>query len=210
MIAAALFAFAATPLRKVVLSWMCQARHARTIDVDAALARLDERYPDCATFLIDPRPRHTFFGATPELLIQVRTREFCKDSLVGSAPRGATPNEDYANAQALFDSAKNRHEHELVVEAIRRRLDPLAPRSMRPPRPRCLSNIHLLYTTISGRLAWPAGVLFLIELLHPPPALGVTPRDLALEFIRWHESALRGWYPEPIGWIDHNLTDRLL
>ena len=51
----------------------------------------------------------------------------------------------------------------------------------------------------------PKGVLPLVELLHPTPALGGSPRDLALAFIQEHEPTLRGWYAAPVGWIDANL-----
>ncbi|MCB0182494.1 MAG: chorismate-binding protein, partial [Anaerolineae bacterium] len=40
---------------------------------------------------------------------------------------------------------------------------------------------------------------------HPTPALGGTPRGLALEFIRESEPVPRGWYAAPAGWIDHRL-----
>jgi menaquinone-specific isochorismate synthase len=45
----------------------------------------------------------------------------------------------------------------------------------------------------------------LVETLHPTPALGGSPRDLALTFISAAESVPRGWYAAPVGWIDHNL-----
>ena len=45
----------------------------------------------------------------------------------------------------------------------------------------------------------------LIKLLHPTPALGGSPRRLALAAIREAEPVPRGWYGAPVGWIDVNL-----
>ncbi|MGB5049961.1 MAG: chorismate-binding protein, partial [Caldilineaceae bacterium] len=121
-------------------------------------------------------------------------------------PRGATPQEDAANGAALLASAKDRHEHSLVVDALRGRLSPVT-RCLEiadEPELLTLSNIHHLHTPVSGTLAEPKGVLPLVELLHPTPALGGSPRALALAFIREHEPTLRGWYAAPVGWIDGN------
>lgn len=207
MIDAARAVFASSPLRKVVLSRVCEVRQPQAVDVDSALAHLESRYPDCYTFLFEPRPRHAFFGATPELLARVQGRDLCTAGLAGSAPRGATPEEDRRNVQALLASAKDRHEHQLVVESIRRRLAPVAAALRAPQTPQVLtlSNIHHLYTPMSARLLRRTGVLPLVEILHPTPAMGGTPRELALEFIRRNEPTLRGWYAAPVGWIDHSL-----
>jgi len=204
MIGAAHAAFATTPLKKVVLSRICQVRSRKPIDTDAALARLEERYPGCYTFLFEPRPHHAFVGAPPELLVSVQGNRMQTMGLAGSAPRGATPQEDTANGAALLASAKDRHEHRLVVDALRRRLSPIT-RCLEiadEPELLTLSNIHHLHTPVRGTLAEPKGVLPLVELLHPTPALGGSPRELALDFIREHEPTLRGWYAAPVGWID--------
>jgi menaquinone-specific isochorismate synthase len=68
-----------------------------------------------------------------------------------------------------------------------------------------LSNIQHLYTPIEGQLKQETGILPLVETLHPTPALGGTPRHLAMEFIRQAEPVPRGWYAAPIGWIDCHL-----
>ena len=44
-------------------------------------------------------------------------------------------------------------------------------------------------------------MLNIIERLHPTPAVGGSPRDAALRFIRERENLDRGWYSGPIGWI---------
>ena len=210
MIDAALAELQAGTLDKVVLARVCEARAAEQVDIDGALAFLQARYPDCYTFLFEPRPGFAFFGATPELLIQTHGRDFASMSLAGSAPRGQTVNEDATLAQALFHSEKDRREHALVVDAMRRRLEPLAEKLAIPDQPKIyqLSNIQHLHTPVRGTLREDAaerGVLPLVERLHPTPALGGSPREQALAFIRQHEPVPRGWYAAPIGWIDASL-----
>ena len=43
----------------------------------------------------------------------------------GSAPRSADPAADRASGLALAESAKNLHEHQLVVDEMRKALEPL-------------------------------------------------------------------------------------
>jgi len=206
MISTARATFQTTPLKKVVLSRICQIRSQQPIDTDAALAQLEDRYPGCYVFLFEPRPHHAFLGAPPELLVRVQGDQLETEGLAGSAPRGKTLEEDAANGAGLLASVKDCHEHRLVVDALRRRLSPVTNRLEIADEPQLLtlSNIHHLHTPVRGTLRNPQGVLPLVELLHPTPALGGSPRELALAFIQEHEPTLRGWYAGPVGWIDAN------
>jgi len=195
------------PLEKVVLSRVCEIQFADRIDVDSALDDLNDRYPECYRFLFEPRPYHAFYGATPELLVKVNGRRVTTMGLAGSIRRGNSPEEDEGYAQQLLSDPKERHEHALVVKAIKERLGELTTELDVPEMP-CiyrLSNIQHLYTPIEGQLKQEMGVLPLVETLHPTPALGGTPRHLAMEFIRQAEPVPRGWYAAPIGWIDYHL-----
>ncbi len=200
-------AFRDTLLQKVVLARVCEVQLPTLVDIDGALANLQRRYPDCYTFLFEPQPHHAFFGATPELLIATQARKFTTMGLAGSIQRGATPIEDEQLADALLHSAKDRHEHALVITALRHRLGPLVEELVIPAAPVVyrLSNIQHLYTPIHGVLRQANGILPLVETLHPTPALGGSPRELALAFISAAESVPRGWYAAPVGWIDCQL-----
>ena len=194
-------------MHKVVLSRVCEIRLAGSVDVDAALAYLESAYPDCYRFLFEPRPHHVFYGATPELLVRAAGRQLETMALAGSSRRGQTPQEDEAYADALLGDPKERHEHALVVNALRDRLTPVSESLDIPETPTVLklSNIQHLYTPVRATLRQPMGVLPLAERLHPTPALGGEPREAALTFIRQAEPVPRGWYAAPIGWVDHRL-----
>jgi menaquinone-specific isochorismate synthase len=199
--------FETTDLRKVVLSRIGEVWLDGRADAGGALAYLDSHYANCIRFLFEPRPHHAFFGATPELLVSLEDSMIATMGLAGSLGRGQTAVEDATLAAQLWRDPKERFEHDLVVRAIERRLAPLAEKLAIPPEPAVLPlpNIQHLYTPINGRLQQPLDALSLVELLHPTPALGGSPRDLAMAFIREAEPAPRGWYAAPIGWLDTNL-----
>jgi len=203
LLRAALTAMRRGPLRKVVLARTRRLRWASPPPWDAAWARLDGAYPRTYRFLYQPRAaRIAFVGATPELLVRTRGRQLETMALAGSIGRGATPAHDAALAAALKASAKDRAEHQWVVQAIQEALAPLAENLTVPANPqvRAYAQIQHLFTPIRGVLRRP-GIWEAVERLHPTPALGGYPSDAALAFIAAHEPVPRGWYAAPLGWV---------
>lgn len=207
MLQRALEAFSSGRLNKVVLSRVCELRFRQNVNTDSALTFLNEHYPDCFRFLFEPIATHVFLGASPELLIDLRGQQISTMGLAGSERRGATAAEDERLGQELLNSAKNQHEHRLVVDAIRSRLTPLCRELCVPSEAQLLklSNIQHLYTPIQGILAQPQTIFDLVRLLHPTPALGGAPKEQALTFISRNEPVPRGWYGAPIGIVNRHL-----
>lgn len=169
----------------------------------ASLARLSARYPDCFRFLVEPEPGRAFFGATPELLVSKNRRSVSTMALAGSIRRGSTFDEDERLAENLAFSEKDRNEHDLVVRAVHERLAPALDRVRVLDRDILrLSNIQHLCTPITGEAREGAGLLDLVERLHPTPAVGGLPVTEALAFIASVEPVSRGWYAGPVGWFD--------
>lgn len=194
-------------LNKVVLSRVCELRFDENVDVDSALAYLNEAYTGCYRFLFEPIPHLAFFGATPELLLNVEGDQIRTMALAGTIKRGETSADDAALAATILADPKERYEHQLVVDGIRERLTPLTTELNIGTEPGILQlkNLQHLYTPVSGALREKSGVLPLLEIMHPTPALGGQPREAALDFIRRAEPVPRGWYASPVGWIDSNL-----
>lgn len=145
-----------------------------------------------------------FLGASPERLLQIQQRQLHTHALAGTTTRGSDAQEDARLGQALLDSAKNRHEHQLVVEAIRSALEPHSDTLEIPAQPvlKRLPCVQHLNTPIRAHLAEGAGIMRLLEALHPTPAVGGYPRAAALDYILQHEDLDRGWYAAPLGWLD--------
>jgi menaquinone-specific isochorismate synthase len=198
-------------LKKVVLSRVAEARFDAPIDVDRALDFLAGKYPETTRFLFEPRPHHAFYGATPELLAHVDDFKIRTMALAGSIRRGKTADETTQLAGDLLNSTKDRYEHQLVLDKLKERLIPLThtldigETGVMP-----LSNIQHLHTPINGELRQTIGILPIIEALHPTPALGGDPQDIAMALIRDLEPVPRGWFASPIGWIDGALNGQFV
>lgn len=207
MISTALDRIADSDLQKVVLSRVAEARFDRPPDTELALERLRHRYSNCWRFLLEPRPGHAFFGATPELLADVQGSQMKSMALAGSVARGANRDEDEALARQMMDDSKERHEHALVARTMRKRLASMG-ETEAPDNPDVvkLANIQHLHTALDCRLYSPGGTLSLVKLLHPSPALGGTPRQAALQLISELEPVPRGWYAGPVGYLDMQLN----
>lgn len=203
IVGAAVAELRAGQMDKVVLARAVRARSETLFDTAAALDALRRDYPDTFVFAV-ARGGRTFLGASPERLVGLRGRAFAASGLAGSAARGATPAEDEALGAGLLASAKDQAEHAFVVQTIREALADLSDELRVPDTPTLMKmrNLQHLFTPISGRVAGETTLLDLVARLHPTPAVGGKPRELALTWIRERERLDRGWYAGPVGWLD--------
>ena len=187
---------------KVVLARRLVLRATADLDVVAALRHLARTAPESTTFAFT-RNGTTFLGATPERLVRTHGRSFETVAIAGSAPRGDDPAEDERLAAGLLASEKDREEHAVVVDMLRASLGPIVETLHVADAPVVLPLRHLqhLETPITGTTRDEAGLLALAGRLHPTPAVGGTPRDVALGLIAEHEAFDRGWYAGPVGWL---------
>lgn len=190
-------------IQKLVLAREVRVRASAPLDPGTVLARLRRGYGDCTLFAFAQGER-CFLGATPERLVRVEGTRIQATCLAGSAPRGASEGEDQRLGEALLASGKERHEHALVLDALRDALAPVCRELTIPEAPVLLQtrNIQHLHTPLEGVLADSATVLELVELLHPTPASAGLPRAGALALLRTQEAFDRGWYAGPVGWMD--------
>jgi len=138
-------------------------------------------------------------GASPELLVARRGETVTCRPFAGSAPRLEDPD---------AESAKNRHEHQLVVDAMREALDPLCADLEIAPEPQLSKTAAVwhLYTPITGRLRETSTTaLDLAIALHPTPAVGGVPTEAAAELINELEGdrgLVRPTRRRPLGGVD--------
>ncbi|MGO9333144.1 MAG: isochorismate synthase MenF [Acidimicrobiales bacterium] len=202
-VSAALAEIASGRLDKVVLAREVTVHANRPFRQADLLGRLRALHPSCTAFAIDG-----FIGATPELLIRRSGARITSCPLAGTAARSGDPDADRKASDGLLASAKERAEHQVVVEAITSALAPVAEHLDEPDGPviRELRNVSHLGTSISGTLArrgsgYPSA-LELVGLLHPTPAVAGTPVDLALDYLAKLEELDRDRYAGPDGWVD--------
>ncbi|MEM7135052.1 MAG: isochorismate synthase [Myxococcota bacterium] len=161
------------------------------------LKRLEQRFPGCTRFALW-RGDSVFLGATPELLISKRGAGVLSEALAGSTAHG--------DAARMLASRKEQEEHQLVVRAVLKALEPFCDslRSAPEPRVRELPNVLHMQTPVEGRLSEPTHILDLVHSLHPTPAVGGVPTATAIRWIVEQERLTRGWYSAPVGWADAN------
>jgi isochorismate synthase len=165
--------------------------------------RLRVGYGRCTLFAFTS-VQNCFVGATPERLVRLEERTVRTDCLAGSTRRGATHDEDRSLGEALLADRKERHEHALVVRALHDALLPFCSQVHAPETPTLLRmpNVQHLYTPLEGILKEEGDIFGLVERLHPTPATGGLPREMACSVLRTYECFDRGWYAGPVGWVD--------
>jgi isochorismate synthase len=190
-------------LEKVVLARECRVHAAQPFDSVPVLERLRAAYPGCFVFAV-ARGERCFLGATPERLVRLRDGAVQAMCLAGSIARGATPADDRRLGEALLASAKDRREHDVVVRSLTAALAEVCTHvaPVEPPVLMKVPNVQHLLTTVYGHADWGRTILDVVGHVHPTPAVGGYPRDLALRVIREREAMDRGWYAGPIGWLD--------
>jgi menaquinone-specific isochorismate synthase len=190
-------------LEKVVLAREVVAEAPQAHDPAAVFGALREVFPSCFCFCCGS-PEGAFLGASPELLIRRSGASAATVGLAGSTRRSADPAVDDHLGEKLRTSAKDRSEHEIVVRRIERSLRPHSVWVQAESEPGLVkvANIQHLGTPIHAQLAEPRSAIDLAGRLHPTPAVGGEPRDVALRAISELEGLDRGWYAGPVGWMD--------
>jgi menaquinone-specific isochorismate synthase len=203
LVAKAVGEMAGGSLAKVVLARQVEVLANRPFVLPETLSRLASLYPSCTVFHVEG-----FIGASPEVLVRRMGAEILSHPLAGTVARSGDPATDEALLAALMASRKDRHEHQLVVDAIAAKLQPFCTSLEVPKAPTVvpLRNVSHLGTEIRGVLSadsaqLPTG-LELAALLQPTPAVGGLPVDAALRWQRDNEGFDRGCYAGPVGWLD--------
>ncbi len=189
---------------KIVLARAKDVRASAELHPLKLLNGLRQRFPDCNAFSVANGNGQSFIGASPERLLKVEEGVVLTEALAGSADRGATASEDAALGNRLLHSEKDLREQRIVLDSIVRSLAPLGLDLRYSARPllKRLSNVQHLHTPVEARLPKGVRLLDMLGRLHPTPAVGGTPRELAVPLIPQLEAFPRGLYGGAIGWID--------
>ena len=195
-------------LSKLVVARDVVANLSTPIATAQVLRELAARYTDCWTYSVDG-----LIGSTPEMLIKVENNVARARVLAGTLDRSRTQNHagesdtDYAQ-RVLAGSEKQRHEHQIAIDSLTRKLEPFttAMTSHSEPFVLELPNVWHLASDVSAELAQdggqPPSSLELAEAVHPTAAVCGTPTEVAGALIRELEQMDRGPYAGPVGWTD--------
>lgn len=187
-------------LDKVVMARraLLEAPQAQRFAPLASARSMRQAHPGSIGYFVDQGQRGTLIGATPETLVRVEKGRLFTAALAGTAPAAA--------AQHLAKSGKDVREQQLVVDAMVAALKPLC-RTLQvaaKPRTRQAGRAVHLETPIEGELHPGVDLLTVARSLHPTPALGGWPREVARQTIANREGMDRGWYGGALGWLAPN------
>ena len=190
-------------LEKVVLARRTLLTFSESLDAFALLKKLQEATPSCFHYGFQFEPGAALVGATPERLFHRSGRYIRTEAVAGTCVRGDTEAEDAGALASLLASAKDQREHAYVRESIRDTLDPLCQEFRIDEEASGLQQARRwhLVSRSSGLLKRDIHGSDVMVALHPTPAVGGYPVELALAAIRDLEGFDRGWYAGPVGWI---------
>lgn len=189
MIGSALDAIRQGTLGKVVLARTAELEADGPLSLWEIAGRLEAQQPGCTTFVVRGTDGSAFVGASPETLIQWDGGRLDIDALAGTPA-----------ATAGAPSEKEAREHQFVVDGIRASLAPFVGFvEATGPEVLTLRRLMHLRTRIVSRVLPGVRLAEVVGALHPTSALGGTPREAALAFIREHEGFCRGWYGGAVG-----------
>ncbi|WP_368544860.1 isochorismate synthase EntC [Enterobacter soli] len=195
----------ATPqVNKVVLSRLIEIATEEKIDSSALLERLIAQNPASFNFHVPLEDGGVLLGASPELLLRKDGAHFSSLPLAGSARRQPDDVLDREAGNKLLASEKDRHEHDLVTQAMKAILEPRSHRLSMPASPQLITTPTLwhLATPVEGEARENENALTLACLLHPTPALSGFPHQAAKQLIAELEPFDRELFGGIVGWCD--------
>jgi salicylate biosynthesis isochorismate synthase/menaquinone-specific isochorismate synthase len=201
LVSEALAAFESGQLRKVVLARALEIEADTPLEVPAVRERMRSIAGPAVAYELRAADGTTLLGASPERLFTLEAGRLETQALASSAAPG--------ELERLIGGRKEAREHAAVVESIRAALLPLSSEVEigAAPEPLALGYVSHLRTPVRARLRPGVTPADVVRALHPTAAVGGTPRDEALAFLRSHERLARGWYAGAIGWLGPDRAD---
>jgi len=198
-------ALTATPeVDKVVLSRLIEIATDAPVNSGELLERLIAQNPASYNFHLPLSDGGVLLGASPELLLRKEGTQFNSLPLAGSARRQPDDVLDREAGNKLLASEKDRHEHDLVTQAMKAVLAPHSRHLTLPESPQLITTPTLwhLGTPIAGECDAQENALSLACLLHPTPALSGFPHQVAKKLIAELEPFNRELFGGIVGWCD--------
>ena len=147
----------------------------------------------------------TIVSASPERFLRVDNGNVETRPIKGTRPRGATPEEDRRQLDALLHSAKDRAENVMIVDLLRNDLGRVCSYgSVQVPavcRPETYEHVHHLVSEVVGTLRPGLGPVDLLRAAFPGGSVTGAPKVRAMEIIAELEPTARGPYCGSLGYI---------
>ena len=195
LIRKALSSIQESPLKKVVLATSLQHNAA----VNSPLSyfkRILAQYTNTFNYLLFHPDCGVWMGATPERLITMSGNRLQTMALAGTRPYGSS---EWGN--------KEKEEQEFVVREIGNTLKQYTASELikyYDAETICAGHLEHLRTTITAELS--ISPIDAAQALHPTPAVGGVPKQMALDYIGCHEQLDRSLYSGFLGVVSPDQT----
>ena len=195
LIRKALSSIQESPLKKVVLATSLQHNGA----VNSPLSyfkRILAQYTNTFNYLLFHPDCGVWMGATPERLITMSGNRLQTMALAGTRPYGSC---EWGN--------KEKEEQEFVVREIGNTLKQYTASELikySDVETICAGHLEHLRTTITAELS--ISPIDAAQALHPTPAVGGVPKQMALDYIGCHEQLDRSLYSGFLGVVSPHQT----
>ena len=186
----ALDAIESGAIEKVVLSNHLTVE-APGLEAEAIVRRLSQAHPDSFSWLVRHPAIGTWFGSSPEPLVQGQWPELNTACLAGTRMA-------HTGAQSDPWTDKERHEQQLVTDSVLTALSECGCTNISQGERMTVryGPIEHLRTMVSFKAN--GALSDIMGALHPTPAVGGTPRATALDYIDQLEQHDRAYYT---GWV---------
>lgn len=195
--------------RKVVLARETSLKTPSQMSPYLLLSSLKEKKLNTTLFLLQLNSSSAFLGATPEKLYTRQSASLTTEALAGTLPRGKTAEEDLQCQRLLEGNAKEKREVLAVEDFLLNQLKSCSSTMQSDPFYSLFQTptVQHLYKKFSCTFSHPPKDKDLLPYMHPTPAVGGLPKEVALAFIKDSEPFDRGWYAGPIGWMTSEAAD---
>lgn len=137
-----------------------------------------------------------FYSVSPECLFKTNKNEVIIDAIAGTCNRGKEQEDDKVLFHNLVNDPKERKEHLIVCDYIKRiatelDLELSHEELLRPLQLKYIQHIYSKFTFNNSRKIDP---FYISKFLHPTPAVAGTPTATAMKIINNIEESERGFY----------------
>jgi para-aminobenzoate synthetase component 1 len=182
---------------------------AGTVDPLTLYLRLRTISPAPFAAYLDAGPA-TILSASPEWFWRTRGDRIVTRPIKGTRPRGATPEQDRIQIEALAASAKDRAELTMIIDLERNDLGRVcrygSVRVVDPYAIESFAQVHHQVATVEGRLRPGIGPAEIVRAMFPGGSITGAPKIRAMEIIDELERCRRGVYTGAIGYFSRGAS----
>lgn len=190
-------------LAKIVLARKTILELAHALDPVTLLQHLKLISPNQFFFCFQIDTAQAFLGGSPERLYRREKHMLKSEAIAGTMPRSPDPIVDQVLAEHLLLSEKDVREHRYVLQKVASNFEKLCETVDIDDEVTVLKlqTVQHLRCRLQGIIGNGLSDAEILRVMHPTPAVGGSPTEMALRYISELEPFDRGWYAAPVGWI---------